>query len=1048
MALRIALAGRVEVEADGVPVDAARLGSLGRLALAYLVAHRHRPVPRDELADVLWGEDLPKSWETSVRVVVSKLRAVLADAGLPPSEALSTAAGCYQLHLPPATVVDLEAAAAAVDRARAALTAPGQDPALAGERAADAAREAASAQATASRQFLPGTSGPWVDRRQAELADLRLRALELESDAAAAQGDWDAALVAAEAAVDLEPFRESAHLRLLAAHAGAGNRAEALRAYERARRLLAEELGMDPSAPLQASYVALLGVEPPAAPAPPPSPAAVASPLPAPLTSFVGRADAIAEVTRLLASTRLLSITGTGGMGKTRLALRIATEEAARDPRAVALVELAPLSDPALVPQQVLSSLGLGEQPGRSPIETVSDHLCSRPVLLVLDNCEHVLEASAAVAGALLRSCPDLRILATTREPLKVAGETVWRVPTLSVPDPATAGAGGLTLDGLREYEAVRLFLDRACATRPDLELTDGDAPALAALVRRLDGIPLALELAAGRVAVLSVGELADRLDDRFRLLAGGSRTSPERHQTLRAAVDWTYDALSPAEATLFARLSVFASAFSLDGAEDVCAGDGIPRDDVLGLLSSLVDKSLVVAEHGRSVTRYRLLETMRRYGLERLAEDRAAEAARRDAHLSWAAALTGRAEPALRGPDQRQWLEVLEASLDDLRAALAWGVANPGTEGAAGALGMAAALERFWEVRGYLSEGRGWLEALLGDGGGASARVRARALGSAAILAQRQGDYEPARALHTESLRLASEAGDDRGVAAAVHGLGNLAVLQGDFAAARPLYEQVLAIGRNLGDDNVVAAALTNLGTVAHNQASFDEARAFSEESLEVRRRMGDRHGIAMVTGNLAYLAFQQGDHASARDLYGQSLDLQRELGDRPGIANSLANLGYLALSEGDLVAASSLLEESLALANELGDKYWTALSLLRLAKVARAEGDHARASSLDARALTLASAMGAKRALAEWLEGLARSAVAQDAFGRAMVLLGAAQAVRDELGAPLPPAEQPGRDADLAAARAVLGAGADAAWDEGRAMPLEDAVRLASSD
>ncbi|MGI8685781.1 MAG: AfsR/SARP family transcriptional regulator [Acidimicrobiales bacterium] len=1048
MVLRIALAGRVEVDTAAGPVDASRLGSLGRLALAYLVTERHRPATRDQLADVLWGEDVPKSWETSVRVVVSKVRAVLADAGLEPAEALTTGAGSYQLHLPPGTVVDVEEAAAAVERARAALSAGGSP--VGAAVAAEAHRAAVSAAATASRHFLPGLRGPWVERRQTELAELRLRALEVASDAAAAAGDWAAALTAAEEAVDLEPFRESAHLRLLTAHAGAGNRAEALRAYERARLLLVEELGMDPSPPLQAAYVALLGEEPAvAAPAgeavaPPP----VASPLPAPLTSFVGRADAIAEVKDLLATTRLLSITGTGGMGKTRLALRIAADEAAVDPGAVALVELGPLSDPGLVPQQVLSALGLGEQAGRSPLETVTSYLCSRPVLLVLDNCEHMVEAAAHVAGALLRACPDLRILATTREPLKVAGETVWRVPTLSVPDTATAGGRGLTLAGLREYEAVRLFLDRAGSTRPDLELGDEDAPALAALVRRLDGIPLALELAAGRVAMLSVGELAERLDDRFRLLAGGSRTSPERHQTLRAAVDWTYDALAPAEATLFARLSVFASAFPLGAAEDVATGDAIGRDDILGLLSSLVDKSLVVAERGAGATRYRLLETMRRYGLERLAEDPSSDAARRDAHLAWAAALAARADLALRGPEQATWLETLEAALDDLRAALAWGGATPGSDAAETALAMAAALERFWEMRGYFSEGRGWLESLLAAGDHARAEVRSRALASAAILAQRQGDYEPARVLHTESLRLAQEAGDDRAVAAAVHGLGNLAVLQGDFAAARPLYEQVLAIGWAQEDDNVVAAALTNLGTVAHNQADFTEARAFAEESLEVRRRMGDRHGIAMVTGNLAYLAFQQGDHASARELYGQSLGLQRELGDRPGIANSLANLGYLALAEGDLPGASSLLEESLALADELGDKYWMALSLLRLAKVARAEGDHARASSLDARALTLASGMGAKRAMAEWLEGLARSAVAQDGFRRAMVLLGAAQAVRDELGAPLPPAEQPGRDADLAAARAALGDGTEAAWEEGRAMPLSDAVRLASSD
>lgn len=1038
MALRIALAGRVEVEVDGEPVDTRGLGSLGRLALAFLVLERRRPIPRDELADLLWGDDLPPSWETAARVVISKVRAVLTRAGLSPTEALVTVGGCYQLSLPTDTTVDLEDAAEAAECAAA----------LVSSSPADARETAALAAEIASLQFFPGVSSSWVDGRQADLADVRVRALELVSASALAEGDWSAAMAAAEQAIELEPFRELTHLRLMSAHVGAGNRAEALRAYERIRVLLVEELGMDPSAALQAAYMDLLGDEPSAAAAPVTIAAVpTVSPLPSPLTSFVGRSEAIAEVKKLLASTRILSLTGTGGMGKTRLALRVAADEAVPDPRAVVLVELGPLSDAGLVAQQVLSSFGLGEQDGRTPLETVIDHLRIRSVLLVLDNCEHVLEASADVAGTLLSTCPGLRILATTREPLKVAGELVWRVPTLSVPAPALDDEQALSLAELGEFEAVRLFLDRAHAVRPDLELADGDASALASLVRRLDGIPLALELAAGRVGMLSVRELAERLDDRFRLLAGGSRTSPARHQTLQAAVDWTYDTLSPAEALQFARLSVFASSFTLDAAEDVCAGDGIDQGDVLGLLSSLIDKSMVVAEQVRGATRYRLLETMRRYGIERLAEDPAAEKARRDRHLSWAAALAAKADPALRGPEQGRWLEVLEGVLDDVRAALAWGV-EQGSAAAGTALAVAANLGRFFEVRGYLSEGRRWLEALLGAGE-ADPRVRAKALRSAAILAQRQGDYGPARALHTESLELAGQIGDDRAVAAAVHGLGNLAALQGDFAAARDLYQQALNIGRDLGDDNVVAAALTNLGTVAHNQASFDEARAFLEESLVVRRRMGDRHGIAMVTGNLAYLAFQQGDHPVARSLYGESLALQRELGDRPGIANSLGNLGYLALTEGDLVAAASLLAESLDLANELGDKYWTALSLLRLAKVARAEGDHERASSLDARALTLASGMGAKRAMAEWLEGLARTAVAQGAARRGIVLLGAAQAVRDELGAPLPPAEAPGREADLAAAREVLGPRkANAAWKEGGAMPLEEAVRLASSE
>ena len=1027
MTVRIALAGRVEVEIDGTPVVEPGLGPLGRLLLAYLVLERRRPVPRDELADVLWGGEPPRSWETSVRVAVSKVRAVLAAAGLPAAQVLTTEAGSYQFHLPDGAVVDVEAAATALADAVAALR---SEPGVARRRAAAAAD-------VAGRQFLPGVSGIWVERRQGELRELHVRALEALSEAAAGEHDWAQAMAAAEEAVAVEPFRESAHLRLMAAHAGSGNRGEALRAYERARRLLAEELGVDPSAAMQEAYVALLGDEGGSGPAPPrtvPAPPR----LPLPLTSFIGRAAAVAEVRRLLASTRLLSLTGTGGMGKTRLALETAAEEAAAGARGVALVELGPLSEGDLVPQQVLSALGLSEQPGRTATDTVVDHLCSSPTLLVLDNCEHLLGAAAGLSHHLLQSCPDLRILATTREPLRVPGETTWRVPALTTPDPGQR----LTLHELATYDAVRLFLDRVEAVRPGLALGEDAAGALAQVVCRLDGIPLALELAAGRMAVLSVQEVAERLDDRFRLLSGGSRTAPDRHQTLRAAVDWTYDALSVPEATLFDRLAVFGGTFTLDAAETVCAGRKVERADVLGLLSGLVDKSLVSSEPAGSAARFRLSETMRRYAQERLAEDAAEDAAQRDAHLAWVADLAGRAEMELRGPDQVAWLRVVEAALDDVRAALRWGQerADPS------ALGLAAALGRFWEVRGYLSEGRGWLEALLAAVGTAAApEVRAKALRAAGILAQRQGDYEPARSSHGKSLELARQVGDRRGVAAAVHGLGNLAALQGDLAAARPLYEQALEIGRALDDDHVVAAALTNLGTVAHNQAAFDDARRLSEESLAVRRRMGDRHGIAMVTGNLAYLAFQQGRPAEARALYEESLALQRELGDRPGIANSLCNLGYLALAEGDLAGATALLEESLALAVELGDKYWTALSLLRLAKVARAEGDHGRASALDGRALTLASELGAKRALAEWLEGLARTAVAHEAFDRAVVLLGAADAVREELGAPLPPAERPGHEQDLAAARASLGDDAfAAAWDAGRRMPLEEAVRL----
>lgn len=1052
--LHIALAGRVAIETDGAGLDAGGLGRLGRLALAYLVVERHRPVTRDELAEVLWGDDLPRSWETSLRGVALRLRGLLGAAGLVPTEALTSAYGCWQLQLSAGTVIDVETVP--VDLARA-------EQALAEGRADDARALAEGAATLAGRGFLPEATGAWVERRQDELRELHQRALEAASDASAHAGDWAGALHWAEEAVEAAPLRESSYLRLMKAHAGGGNRGEALRAYERCRRVLAEELGVSPSPATEAAYVALLGEEPeaPALPeAPPPG-------LPLPLTRLVGRDDELAAIEKALAGARLLTLTGTGGVGKTRLALAAAADRAGDYADGACFVELAPLADPELLPQQVLTALGLREETGQSPAATLTAHLRARHVLLVLDNCEHLVAAAATLAESVLRACPRVTVLATSREPLGVPGEATWRVPSLS-----PAGA-------------MALFAERAQGVQPDFAVTEATAPALAHLCRRLDNIPLAIELAAARTSALSVEEIAERLDDRFRLLSGGARTAVPRQQTLRAMVDWTYDALSDAERRVFDRLAVFGSSFDLEAAEQV-----VGEDDVVDVLTGLVNKSLVVAERpgagGR--TRYRLLETMRHYARERLAESGDATDVR-SRHLARAVAIAIEAQDAVNGPDQAAVLDRLEAEHDDLRVALAWGTSGGDPEPA---LRLATALGRFWEVRGHLSEGRGWLEAALAAGGGGELPgLRAAALNWAAVLAQHQGDYNASRGLYEHSLALRRRLDDRLGTTAALVGLGNLAALQGRLDAARDLFSESLAIGRDLDQDQVVAASLTNLGWVAHARGDLRGARTMYEEALDVRRRQGDGHGTAMVLANLGDLALQQGDLDVAHALHTEGLDLRRRLGDRSGVADSLAALGRVALArgdretaqvlqsqglaerrrvgdrpgmpaslsalaelarlDGDPASAGALLEEALTIATELDDRHCVTAALLHLARLARDEGDPAKADALYRQAMPVTGAGGAvppTGSTATWLEGLATIGVDDGHPDRAARLLGAADALRQAIGAPLPAHEAADRNDTIAACSAVMGeAGFRAAFEAGAGLPLADAVKLATS-
>ncbi len=722
--------------------------------------------------------------------------------------------------------------------------------------------------------------------------------------------------------------------------------------------------------------------------------------LPAQVTSFIGRERELAEVERLLTAApraaggapRLLILTGPGGCGKTRLAFQAAGGLVDEFADGVWLVELAALADPALVPQAVAAVLDVRELPDRPLTKTLADYLRPKRLLLILDNCEHLVAACARLAEVLLRACPDLRILATSREALGIAGETVWPVPSLSLPDPAAAcgypAPGPPSLERLARSEAVRLFSERAAAVLPAFALTDRNALAVAQVCRRLDGIPLAIELAAARVKVLTVEQIAVRLDDCFRVLTAGSRTALPRQQTLRAAIDWSHDLLSEPEQTLFRRLAPFAGGFTLTAAEAVCAGAGVAPDEVLDLLARLVDKSLALVEEQQASTpgvhppeaRYRLLETMRQYGQEKLRAAGEAEALGHQ-HARFFLRLAEEVGPNLNRPDRGAWLARLAVEHDNLRAALAWSLAEPGGETT---LRLAGALWWFWFHAGYWSEGRGWL-------------ARALALVPA-------GPRTAARAK-------------------ALFGAGVLAWAQGDHAAARAQLEESVAIWRALGERSGLAYALQFLGMELLTGDDLARARALTEESVALLRAVddpADHFGLASALASLGIVALTQEDYASASDLLEESVARFRAAGDTWGLALPLRNLGIVAFRLGDYGRAVQLLSESLAVLRALGEKWFISRSLETLAGALALQGDHDRAARLFGVGEALRETVGASvlpfyrgdydRGVAAVRAGLdADTLAAAWAAGRAMTLdqaIDEALRTEDLISAPQPSA------------------------------------------
>ncbi len=786
------------------------------------------------------------------------------------------------------------------------------------------------------------------------------------------------------------------------------------------------------------------------------SPAArTLSELSVPPTALIGREREEASVVHLLRRERgrLVTLIGPGGVGKTRLALQVVATLQTDYSDGAAFVDLAPVRDPALAPSAIAKAVGMREVGSQSARDALLAYLRDRQLLLVLDNFEQVLDA-APVVTALLSHCPLLTILTTSRAALGVRAEQRFPVSPLATPDPRRP----VILAEVAGYAAVQLFVARAQAVLPSFALDAENASAVAAICQRLDGLPLAIELAAARSALLPSQALLARLSSRLGLLTGGARDLPDRQRTLRATIEWSYDLLDDGERRLFGQLAAFAGGWTLAAAEAVCVtaeGSSAPSlgMDVLNILHSLIDKSLVRRiEAADDAPRFTMLETIREYGLECLATRDGEAMLRR--HAAFFLTLAERAGAALGGDGHVAWLDRLETEHENLRAALHWFIRR-GHDPVAG-VQLAGSLAPFWEARGYLREGRAWLEEALQASSPEEYALRARALGGAGRLAFRQGDHDAAQALLAESLMLARRVGDDHLAAHALFNLGNVAWQHGDLATADALCEESLALARRAGDRGTIAHVLGRLGGIAWDHGTYARSRTLLEESLALRRQQGDRQQIAHSLYSLGHVAWTQGDWGAAEAYDAESLALARELGETQAIAHALNNLGLVARATGNHPAAQAYLEDCLAISRETGDQWLQTFALAWLGYVVQERGDTEQAAAYFAESLTVARQRGMTRAIALALAGLAggeglsaRSmpgARRDLALQRAVQLFGATQTLLNASMLHLDPEDDRAFANNIRAVRAELDETAfDAAWTMGCAMPLEQALDLA---
>jgi len=727
------------------------------------------------------------------------------------------------------------------------------------------------------------------------------------------RSEYEHAVKFAHKVLAFDGANERAHQHLMFCYMAQGNRSAALRQYETCQQTLWEELAVEPSSATIGLYQWIKQAPAEAKPF-----EAQITNLPIPLTSFIGRKRETAEVKELLASTRLLTLTGPGGSGKTRLAIQVATDllDAFKD--GTWWVELGALTDEALVPQAVAKTLGAQETSNQPIRNTLPNFLRTKELLLVLDNCEHLVYASAQISESLLEACPQLKILTTSRESLNIPGESVWNVPTLTLPGPGQISLVDLMMD----YESTRLFVERGTAVRSDFTLTEANASFVAQICHRLDGIPLAIELAAARVKVLTPEQIAARLDDRFRLLTGGRRTAIPRHRTLQAAIDWSYDLLTEPEQILFCRLGVFQGGWRLEAAEAVCSGD-IEAHAVLDLLTSLVDKSLVAIGEGEDgASRFHMLETIREYSNEKLRQSDE-ESRSRERHLHYYAELVESPKPHLgfflSDMETISWLNILGAEQDNLRAALKLCQTNPALSEAG--LRMGGNLHWFWLPRGQLSEGREWLDRILANRKNIPTFILAQAWLTAGFLGCWQGDFGPARTNLERSLELYEELNEKAGIAFSLHGLGFAANGLGEHALAGSLFEKSLKLAREIDDKWLISFTLhfTAIGTSF--RGDYELARSQFEECIKlIKDGYGNLPGIAFSLFHLGRIARVQGDNASAHTHLAEGIQMFLQIGDRRGLGYSLSGFACLAFAQEEIKQAARLFGIVDSIREELG--------------------------------------------------------------------------------------------------------------------------------
>jgi predicted ATPase/DNA-binding SARP family transcriptional activator len=996
--MRVGLLGGLEVFDDEreVVVAGAKLRSL----LALLALHVGRVVPTDQLVDGLWGEDPPAAVRNGLQGLASKLRRTLGSADL-----VAMRGGGYVLELP-ADAIDVHryeqlvaaghAAAAGGDLSRAAALLAEADALWRGDPLADFAYEEFAAAAIT------------------RLSELRLAVIEERLDIELQLGRHQGAIVQLEELVSTYPLREGLRGLLMIALYRAGRQADALRVFQEGRHILGEELGLEPGHELRRLESAILsqdrsldapaGVGPMTVTRPAPR-----STIPESLTPLVGRNDELRDLTRLLVDHRFITLVGPGGVGKTRLALEVARAEAAVLEHGGCLVELAPVGDPAGVRAAIASALDLPD-PNR-----LAEVIGTRELVVVLDNCEHVIATAAEVAEDLLRRCPGLRLLATSREGLRVGGETIWPVPPLAADD------------------AVRLFIARAQAAGAPLDVSDDHLTLIADICARLDGLPLAIELAAARTRAFPIGQIASRLNDRFRLLTGGSRTALPRQQTLRAVVDWSYELLFEDEQRVFERLAVFPGGCDLDTAQAVCVDESLAVDDLQDVIHALVEKSLVIAVPSGDALRFRQLQTLAQYGREKLAERGEAEALR-NAMAAHFARLCAESAAAYIGDQQRAWLTAIDVEQDNLRAALEWAVA---TDDAETALTIAGGASWPHWLAGTLVEGRRWLDDAFACGGPASEHTRALALTGRALLEFLTGSQARVDADLEAALATFRAAHDVPSTALASSFYAEIAAVRGDVDEARRRRAGLLAFYDELPDDPfVVAARAFGRGKLATIDGDLAQAEQHYREAVECFSRIDRPVMLSMSLGMVADFDERAGDHAAAAGALEEAIATNDAVGLRGFTGSLVARLGWALLHEGDFERAESMYERALEGARRLGNAPVMFLALTGLGVVHRLHGRSGAAGAASTEALELYLAGGPRRfrnrvdPQNDMLEGAAAccsvlgALAAEDGDGeRAARLLGHADRLRRDAGAAVPPFQQDDVERARAAAIAILG-------------------------